>query len=357
MQGNNPSVQNRPKKAASTTTPLVNERWYVAGRSDEITDAPMDRWLLNQTVLLYRARDGAVVALDNRCPHRSFPLVRGRRVDDAIVCGYHGLTFGRDGRCLRVPTLKSPPSNLAIRCFPVVERKPIVWIWMGDPTRADAQRIPEHFELNSPAWPGVTNYARIDANYVDLHENLQDLTHFTFLHGSSIGIPAFESTDLQVDVDAERVLTRRESRALPPPALWADTLPLRGDEIDRVITTTFKGPALCDGTMVITDLASERRYTAQILHFITPETNRTTHYWWFVLRDFGVTEVVIADKLLAGFSSTFHEDKQALEAIEQMKVRDSRRDFVEKSFAADRAGIQMRMSIQALADAEASSLD
>jgi phenylpropionate dioxygenase-like ring-hydroxylating dioxygenase large terminal subunit len=347
-----PSV--RHKRAADETTPLVRERWYVAARSDEITAALLPRRLLNREVLMYCTGDGRVVALDNRCPHRSMPLSKGRRAGDDVVCGYHGLAFAPDGRCIRVPTLKSVPRDLTIHSYPLIERPPLVWVWMGNPGYAAQERVPEHFDLSARGWEGVSNFTRIKANYVGLQENLQDLTHFTFLHGTSIGVAQFETVDLQVKVEGERVFTRRESRDLPPPIFWANTLPLRGEKIDRVITTTFKGPALCDGTMVITDRLTKQAYTAQVLHFVTPESERSTLYWWFVLRDFGIGNPAIAEKMLDGFTSTFNEDKEALESIEAMKARDYRSQFNERSFLADRAGMQMRFAIQKLSDAESS---
>lgn len=66
--------------------------WYVAAWSDEITAAPRERWLLEQPIVFYRRSNGTVTALDGRCPHRHFPLAKGRVIDDNLQCGYHGLT-------------------------------------------------------------------------------------------------------------------------------------------------------------------------------------------------------------------------------------------------------------------------
>lgn len=346
----------RVKRMADWQTPLIRKRWYVAGRADEFGAALLDRWLLERNILFYRTEVGRVAALDNRCPHRSFPLSQGNRAGDNVVCGYHGLTFDSWGRCLRVPTHRTVPANLSIHSYPTCERGSLVWIWMGRPEDADESLIPEHFALDAPGWSAVHNYVSINADYVGLHENLQDLSHFTFLHSSSIGIPQFEQTPLEVVTVGDRVFTRRESRNLAPPPFWASILPLRGDRIDRVITTAFKGPALCDGTMSITDLAADNddqhTYTAQILHFLTPETNNRTHYWWFVVRDFGTKDIMIGSQIRDGFTSTFAEDSAALESITALRERDYRRDFAEKSFNGDKAGLQMRMTIQKLAEEE-----
>ena len=71
--------------------------WYVAAWSREIGDVPISRTICKIPLVLYRAQSGAIVALDNRCPHRYAPLSRGKRIGDEIQCGYHGLRFGPDG--------------------------------------------------------------------------------------------------------------------------------------------------------------------------------------------------------------------------------------------------------------------
>ena len=62
-------------------------RWYIAAWSSEVTREPMERWLLDEPVALYRKEDGQAVALGGRCPHRSFPLGRSRVVGNNIQCG------------------------------------------------------------------------------------------------------------------------------------------------------------------------------------------------------------------------------------------------------------------------------
>ena len=48
------------------------------------------------------AEDGVVAALEDFCPHRGAPLSLGRVRDDGkLVCGYHGLVMGCDGKTRR----------------------------------------------------------------------------------------------------------------------------------------------------------------------------------------------------------------------------------------------------------------
>jgi vanillate O-demethylase monooxygenase subunit len=81
--------------------------WYVAATSDELGAEPLGRRLLGRDVVLWRAQDGSVVALDDRCAHRGFPLSDGKPLGDKLVCGYHGGTYDRSGACVQIPTHRS----------------------------------------------------------------------------------------------------------------------------------------------------------------------------------------------------------------------------------------------------------
>jgi phenylpropionate dioxygenase-like ring-hydroxylating dioxygenase large terminal subunit len=128
-------VMNPTPRLADHLTPFIRNEWYVAAESAEVGRSPMDRTLLGHGVLLYRKLDGSPVALRNRCPHRSFPLSKGTLKGDDIVCGYHGLQFGPNGRCVRVPSQELIPPAIGTPSFPLIERPPFIWIWMGNPAR------------------------------------------------------------------------------------------------------------------------------------------------------------------------------------------------------------------------------
>ena len=339
---------------ADAQTPLIENCWYVAARSDEVTNGLFARWLLGRSVLLYRASDGLPVALDNRCPHRSFPLSKGRRDGDAVSCGYHGMTFDRTGRCVRIPAGTAGRASLGVHCYPLVERAPLIWIWMGDAQRADPSALPDYFPLTTPGWASVDGYFDVAANYVGLHENLQDLSHFEHLHRSSIGVPDQSAAAIHLDERAESIDTTLVYANVPAPPMWARIIPLAGDRITRIIREAFKSPALCDAHTTITDMAlppgSARDFDTRIYHFITPESQYRTHYWWFFLRNFAAGSAEISRVLRAGVTGAFEEDKQALEWISELSRRDRRSDFRELSFRTDKGGVLMRRRIRRWAE-------
>src|SRR5258708_24884636 len=85
--------------------------WYVAATSDEVGSGLFGRKLLDRPVVLYRLESGEVVALEDRCAHRRYPLSKGRLEGDLLVCGYHGLRYDTAGA--RVGA--APPPHLPHR--------------------------------------------------------------------------------------------------------------------------------------------------------------------------------------------------------------------------------------------------
>lgn len=57
--------------------PLLYDHWYVAGLCEEFDRTPTERTLLERSIVFYRTLDGRLVAAQNRCLHRSFPLAEG----------------------------------------------------------------------------------------------------------------------------------------------------------------------------------------------------------------------------------------------------------------------------------------
>ena len=107
--------------------------WYVAASSDEVGQELLPRRLLDKPVLLYRRGSGEIVAMEDRCIHRAYPLSAGRRDGDRVVCGYHGFSYEPDGCLVDVPSQENVPPGARVRTYPVHEQSPFVWIWLGDP--------------------------------------------------------------------------------------------------------------------------------------------------------------------------------------------------------------------------------
>jgi vanillate O-demethylase monooxygenase subunit len=82
--------------------------WHPVARAEDIGAAPVKAVLLDEQLVIYRIKGQVVVARDV-CPHRGVPLTLGFHDEEGIVCPYHGLRFGEDGRCNRIPSSPDRP--------------------------------------------------------------------------------------------------------------------------------------------------------------------------------------------------------------------------------------------------------
>ena len=78
------------------------------------------------------------------------------------------------------------PRGAKVRSYPVRERWGVVWIWMGEPARADETTIPSLHWLADPKWTATPGYIHLKSNYQFLIDNLLDLTHVTYVHKNTL---------------------------------------------------------------------------------------------------------------------------------------------------------------------------
>lgn len=348
------------KREADADTALIADAWYIAGTSADFSRTLKDRWILNRNVLFYRKEDGTPVALDNRCAHRSFPLSHGSLEGDNVVCGYHGLTYDPAGVCVRVPSLRIVPANICVASYPVVERHPLVWIWVGRRDKADEALIPQHAPIKMQGSACVSGYFHLQCNYVGLHENLHDLTHFSYLHAQTVGTPEFAAARVEVKVADGQVIAHRKLLNADPPPFWARVMGLEGKRVDRMVESRYASPGLHTALRTIADCnppaGAQASFHVNMLHFITPETQDSTHYFWFSVRDFAPQSEQVSNTQEQGIAATFQQDKDALEVIAALRKNDPRKDFAEVSFASDRPGLETRRLLHQAAQTPAGDI-
>lgn len=179
----------------------------VAAYAHEVGRELLGRTVLGEPLVFYRSEDeGTPVALADRCVHRRYPLPESGLDGDRIVCGYHGFTYDTTG--VYVPGQQRIPRTARVASYAVVEQDSLIWVWIGDPTLADAGTIPRAKHLDSPGWVTVRGMEPIDADYGLLVDNLLDLSHETYLHGGYIGTPEVAETPITTEVDESAGIVR-----------------------------------------------------------------------------------------------------------------------------------------------------
>ncbi|WP_432696672.1 Rieske 2Fe-2S domain-containing protein [Marinobacterium sp. YM272] len=343
---------------ADHETPLVRNCWYVAARSSEVTREVISRRLLGVDVAMYRTLDGRPVAVRNRCPHRSFPLAKGKLEGDILVCGYHGMQFDPSGRCVNMPSMPLTPSNANVRGYPMVEKGPLIWIWMGDKDLADESRVPDTHWLDGGEFKSVTGYYHMKSDYVAMHENLLDQTHFPFLHPGTVGTPEYARSKLKVREEGDQVVIDRELKNSAPPGIYGIPAGIMEKKVDRLSEARFISPAMHVAFAKIIDHepaeGAPERYRFNITHLITPETNHSIHYWWFNSRDFKHDDAEADEFLKSASEQAYLEDVEALEWILEVVTSDTEPQ-TDLNFAPDKPGLFMRRTLHNLAVEESNA--
>lgn len=345
---------------ADERTPFVRNAWYVAALASEIGRTPLARRLLDVPVVLYRQLDGTPVALEDRCAHRSFPLSRGTLEGDRIVCGYHGAQYDGQGVCRLVPSQSQVPPGALVRSFPLHETGQWVWIWMGDPARADASLVPQQPWMTDPGWISSTDRLHLNASYMRLHENLLDLTHLSFLHAKTFGTPDYATAPFETRLDEDAGVFTLLRSVVPTrlPPLWARPTGLDGVDAARIAESTFHTPGLHVVAVRFhaCALPEEQQPSRAIrtAHIVTPETARSTHYFIQHGRNFGIEDAGITGFMHEQLLKAFHEDVDGLSALEE-RLAGYDEQQPEISFHADRASLAMRRWLKRRALAEASA--
>jgi vanillate O-demethylase monooxygenase subunit len=335
----------------------LKNAWYIAAWGHEVGTAPFARTLLDEPVVLYRDGDGRAAALADRCCHRGLPLSLGRVVDGALECGYHGLTFAADGRCIRVPGQRQIPPDAAVRSYPVVERHRWIWLWPGDPALADPGLVPDCFWNDRPGWRMYGEHHRVACHYQALIDIQLDNTHAPYVHPATIGSSALTSTPPRIERAPRSLSATRWMMNVEPPPTFAKAGGFTGN-VDRWLLWTYLPPALGIFDIGVAEAGSgaergdrSKGITMRTAHFATPETATTCHYFWSFARNYRLDDAAISERLDADMSRTFGEDVTMVEAQQRSLARSG--DGGRIDVAADSPTLQARALLARLIEEEA----
>jgi len=328
--------------------------WYVACTPEEIDDKPLGRKVCNEQIVFYRAADGAVAALEDFCPHRGAPLSLGRVVEGKLVCGYHGLEMGCDGKTVAMPgqRVRGFP---AIRTYPVVERYGFVWVWPGDATLADPAKI-HHLEwADNPKWAYGGGLYHIACDYRLMIDNLMDLTHETYVHSTSIGQKEIDEATPATKTEGDEVVTSRFMHDIPAPPFWQ--MALRGNHlpddqpVDRWQICRFTPPShvMIEVGVALAgkggyDAPDDQKASSIVVDFITPETETSIWYFWGMARAFKPEDQALTDSIREGQGKIFGEDLQMLEQQQKNLLAHPERSLLKLNI--DAGGVQSRRVLE-----------
>lgn len=330
--------------------PFVYDHWYVAGTKDEFGRELKAKTLLERSIVFYRTEAGELCAFQNRCLHRSFPLSEGYLEGDNLVCRYHGLRYAPDGSVAKIPC-QEQTANRKLRTYPLREQGPFVFIWMGDPDHPELEsKFTQLPFLEDENYRTIYDEIGLEGNYLLMQENLNDLTHFAYLHRDSFGFDdSFFDVERVVEKKPEGAyctfIEKQPTKALSilPPDLREEVLAAdvseRWDQGVSVSPGVFKGYApIFAGEK---GAPGSKVFNQHVMHYLTPETKSTSHYWWSISNDYAQDNDPYYQMLQGLISGGFQEDLWACKHMQNLLDND-KVEFDEMIIAGDQAGLLFR---------------
>ena len=312
--------------------------WYAAAYDVEVGRSLLARTIAQHHLVLYRRSDGQAAALENACWHRLMPLSEGKLEGDNVACGYHGLVYDGDGRCVFMPSQQTINPAARVRSYPLVERHRFVWVWLGDPARADPAQVPDLHWNDDPEWGGDGKVIHAKCSYKLVIDNLMDLTHETFVHAGSIGQSAVAEVPFQVTHGPDTAKVTRWMIDIDPPPFLRMQLEWKRREpagrVDRWQIIDFRPPStiVIDVGVAPTGTGAPEGDRSQgingmVLNTITPETETTCHYFWALTRNYCIADQQLTTLLREGNARVFAQDEAALAAQQQAIERYPEKQF------------------------------
>lgn len=335
---------------------FLKNSWYVACTPDEIETKPLGRKICGENIAFYRGKEGKVAAVENFCPHRGAPLSLGYVEDGNLVCGYHGLVMGCDGKTVSMPgqRVRGFP---CIKPYAVVERYGFIWVWPGDKALADPALIHPLKWAESPDWAYGGGLFHIKCDYRLMIDNLMDLTHETYVHSSSIGQKEIDEALPITTVDGDEVVTARHMENIMAPPFWQ--MALRGNDladdvpVDRWQICRFTSPSHVMIEVGVAhaghggyDAPDHLKASSIVVDFITPETETSHWYFWGMARKFKPNDLALTDTIREGQGKIFGEDLDMLEQQQSNLATYPERGLLKLNI--DSGGVQSRRVLERL---------
>jgi phenylpropionate dioxygenase-like ring-hydroxylating dioxygenase large terminal subunit len=305
----------------------VKNCWYVIAWDHEIpaADSPklFTRTLLNEPIVVYRTSLGEIVALEDRCPHRHAPLSLGRREGDALRCGYHGLKFNALGQCIEIPGMEQVPSKICARRYPVASKNNWIFVWMGDPAKADTAHLPDNFSCASPLWKNIPGYLHYDTPYLLICDNLLDFSHLSYVHektlGGSTAIAQSRPQIEPVNLHGQRgIKVSRHVANVPAPPFY-QRFRAFNSPLDRWFIYEFLLPGtllMHSGGRPIHDAIDDLSNAVQLhsCQTLSPETEHSTHYFFQQSHQAGLGDESVTRSIFNSLETAFEEDRAMISA-------------------------------------------
>lgn len=272
---------------------------------------------------MFRKTTGEPVALQDRCPHRFAPLHMGKLQNGIVECGYHGLRFNSEGRCVHNPHGNGAiPKTAVVTSFPLVERNGYCWIWMGAREDVDVELIPDYgFLDNGPSTSLGRAYMHVPVHFEVMTDNIMDLSHADFVHGELLStLGQLTASFPKIREVNNRLVVRLEWVQNPPQGFFAQFLEHPKAPANQWVEVGWD-PA-SSMYLHVGAVQNGNSYDEGLIfwanHIMTPETESSTHYFYSGRRNWMVQDAELNRLFLEATVKAFkNEDTPMVTSVYQ----------------------------------------
>ncbi len=231
-------------------------------------------------------------------------------------------------------------------------------MWPGDVTLADPDLIPDMHQMDDPEWAGDGLTIAAQCNYQLVLDNLMDLTHEEFVHGGSIGQAELSESDFATHLENDgSVKVERWMRDVEAPPFWRknirDRFPDFAGRVDRWQIIHYYAPSTICIDVGVAKAGTgapegdrSQGVNGYVMNTITPETDRTSHYFWAFMRNYRLDSQLITTQLRQGVHGVFGEDEAMLWA--QQEAIDANPDHEFYGLNIDAGGMWVRRILDSM---------
>jgi len=331
----------------TTRQPVFRKFWHAVMPLSMLADGPQAFTLLGENIVLFLDEHGAPAALKDRCCHRTARLSKGCCVEGRLQCGYHGWTYDRSGRVVRIPQYaadRAIPADYRTPAYHCSARYGYAWVALEEPI-ADIPAVPE---FGAPGWRTIFQFhERWATSPMRALENSFDNSHFSFVHRATFGVAAQPTPSRYELIDTESGFYAETIIPAANPERYR-----RISGVDDAVTTRHMRNAYflpfsrrLDIEYPSVNGKPGRRHI--IINCFTPiDDGHMQLCQWLFRND---TEEDCPAQMLIDFDDEItREDKDILESTDPDALVDTRRRGVEFSMDSDRPGMMIRKRLMEL---------
>jgi vanillate O-demethylase monooxygenase subunit len=193
---------------------------------------------------------------------------------------------------------------------------------MGEPARADTARIPDLSYLAlAPETAFSTGYLHSFGHYELMTDNIMDLSHTDYLHPSTLGGAGITTTKPEIVEEEDYIEQKWFASNTKPSALLVSLFPELPAETDLLQGVRWYAPSVMRlvASTVATGRPQEEGYVNLNAHIMTPETAKTTHYFFAATRNYKVDDAELNERLATARKRIFEtEDKPMIERVQRV---------------------------------------